>query len=96
MVKPGYRFRDGYQVPTRPTTIPAIMQTPTFALGVADARAGRAFHPDTDLWHPNDCWAYERGRAWAVLTPANVKFKRGGKITNEAIKWFMQHHNDIL
>jgi hypothetical protein len=72
------------------------METVTFALGVADARAGRGMHPDTDLWHPNDCWAYERGRAWAVLTPKNVPLKRNGEITSEAVKWYRRSSDDIL
>jgi hypothetical protein len=36
--------RPGDQVPTSWTTSPAIMRQLTFALGVADARAGRPFH----------------------------------------------------
>jgi hypothetical protein len=40
------------------------MAGPTFALGVADVRAGgRSFHPDYDQWSTNKQWAYERGRA---------------------------------
>ena len=61
-MKRGYRLRAGRQVPTRPTTIDEIMLQPTFALGVADARAGRPYHRNYDLWR--DCnlrWSYERG-----------------------------------
>jgi hypothetical protein len=76
------------QVPTVPTTISQIMSRRTFELGVADARAGRPVHHAYDLWDTNSQWNYERGRAWAVLTPASVQLKRNGKITPEAISWF--------
>ncbi|MGO8924950.1 MAG: hypothetical protein ACLQF4_18685 [Xanthobacteraceae bacterium] len=52
-MKRGYRLRDSDQVPTRLTTVTAIMAAPTFALGVADARAGRRYHRDYDLWDAN-------------------------------------------
>ena len=60
-MKVGYTRQEGDQIPTRPTTIPAIMARATFALGVSDARHGRPYHPDFDLWSGNDQWAYERG-----------------------------------
>jgi hypothetical protein len=72
------------------------MERVTFALGVADARAGRGSHPDFDLWKTNDQWSYERGRAWAVLTPRHIELKRNGRITDEAITWFARHADDIL
>jgi len=84
------------QVPTSLTTIPAIMAQPTFALGVADVRAGRGFHADFDLWQGNDQWAYERGRLWAVLTPPHIQPKRDGNITAEAISWFRRAGDLIL
>jgi hypothetical protein len=88
------RQRD--QVTTTAVAIPAIMERVTFALGVADARAGRGSHPDFDLWKTNDQWSYERGRAWAVLTPRHIKLKRNGRIRVEAITWFARHADDIL
>src|SRR5262245_2739600 len=87
-LKPGYRWREGAQVPTRPTTICQIMASPEFALGVADARAGRPYRDGYQTWRPNNQWAYERGRCWARLVPTSVVLKRNGKITDEAIKWF--------
>jgi hypothetical protein len=96
-MKGGHRRPDSDQVPTRPTTIPAIMETGTFALGVADVRAGRPFHRDADLWHPNDAWSYERGRLWATLAPRYIPLKRNGKITSEALAWYARHcDNEIL
>ena len=44
--KRGYRLRKGDQIPTRTVTIVEIMSGPSFALGVADARAGRGYHRD--------------------------------------------------
>ena len=86
---PSYRWREGAQVPTRPTTPIKIMAAPTFALGVADVRAGgRCFHPNYDQWSTNEQWAYERGRAWAVTAPRNVPLKMAGKINPDALRWF--------
>jgi len=96
MMRPGYRLREGDQVATRPTTIPAIMMQPTFVLGVSDYRNGRGFHPDADLWHHNDAWAYERGRAWAALAPPHLQLKRSGEVTQEAIALYVRHREDIL
>jgi hypothetical protein len=85
-LKPGYRLRDGDQVPTRLTTIEAIMSNPRFAQGVADVRAGRSYPIDYDLWgHTNDAWCYERGRQWAALAPRNAPLKVNGKITQRAM-----------
>jgi hypothetical protein len=81
------------QVPTSRTTIPAIMRQLTFALGVADARAGRPFHRDFDLWHGNDQWGYERGRLWAVTAPRGLPLKRDGEINPDAVRYY---HGDIL
>jgi hypothetical protein len=96
MVKPGYRLREGDQVATHPTTIPAIMMTVTFALGVSDVRSGRGFRADFDLWKGNDQWAYERGRTWGLLAPRSVPLKRNGEITAEAVSWYARHREDIL
>jgi hypothetical protein len=76
-------------VPTRLTTPIEIMARSTFALGVADVRAGRrCFHPNYDQWSTNEQWAYERGRAWAVIAPRNVQLKMSGKINPDALRWF--------
>jgi hypothetical protein len=84
-----YRWRDGDQIPTRPVTACEIMSSPTFALGVADARAGLGFRAAYETWRdPNDKWAYERGRLWAQQAPRTVALKRDGKVTDEAMRWF--------
>ena len=76
----GYRLRKGDQVPTRVVTADEIMSSPEFALGVADARAGRGYHPDYDGWaNSNRCWNYERGRQWAQIAPCTVVLKRNGQ-----------------
>jgi hypothetical protein len=50
-----YRLRPGDQVPTRLVSIREIMQRPEFALGAADARAGRGYPRNYDTWgHTND------------------------------------------
>jgi hypothetical protein len=86
--------RKGDQIPTHVTTIEEIMSSHSFALGVADVRAGRPVHRDYDKWHTNDQWNYERGRCWARLTPRHIQLKRNGKITREAIRYFSTR--DIL
>jgi hypothetical protein len=78
----------GDQVETCATTIPAIMKSVTFALGVADARAGRGYHRDYDLWDTNGEWAYERGRMWAALAPRDLSLKLNGKINPDAVPYF--------
>ena len=87
---------DGEQIPTRPASVLGIMSQPTFALGAADARAGRGTHRDYDLWDTNGQWNYERGRAWATLTPRHVQLRRAGKITSEALAWFKSFGGDII
>jgi hypothetical protein len=95
-----YRLREGDQVPTRPTTIAAIMSDPSFALGVADARAGRpprdlvaragpGLNGETYRDLVNAQWNYERGRQWAKA-PHTVPLRRGGQITPEAIRWYVR------
>jgi hypothetical protein len=92
--KSEYRLRDGDQVPTQPTTILEIMSSPAFALGVADARAGRPYCPGYDTWSDTNMkWNYERGRLWGRQAPRTVALKRNGKITDEAARWYT---DDIL
>jgi hypothetical protein len=76
------------QVPTRPTTITEIMASPKFALGVSDVRADRPFRAEYDHWDTNDQWVYERGRQWAAGAPRTVTLLRGGKVSEEAMRWF--------
>jgi hypothetical protein len=90
------RKHDGGQLPTRPVSAHWIMSQPTFGLGAADARAGRDTHRDYDLWDTNGQWNYERGRAWATLTPRHVQLRRAGKITSEALAWFKSFGEDII
>jgi hypothetical protein len=92
----GYRLCEGAQIPTRPTTIVEIMSHPSFVLGVADARAGRGYHKDYDLWTGNMQWCYERARQWAALTPKNVPLKLDGKINPNAVAWYARHRDDII
>jgi hypothetical protein len=87
---------DKEQVDTVPVTIREIMARPTFALGAADARAGRLYHNDYDLWDTNDQWAYERGRQWATLAPRGVPLRQGGKLTPEAVASFKLYDLDII
>jgi len=76
------------QIPTKTTTIDEIMASAEFALGAADARAGRDYRSAYATWGSNRQWNYERGRAWGVLAPRSVTLKRNGKITTEAKRWF--------
>ena len=72
-------------------TIAEIMSSSKFALGVADARAGRGYHPDYDKWAEGDgnaSWDYERGRRWAQIAPRTVVLKHNGRVTADAKRWF--------
>ena len=84
------------QITTHTTTILEIMSAPHFALGVADARAGRPYRDGYQTWHTNAQWNYERGRQWARLVPASVALKSNGKITREAAEWARRQFKDIL
>jgi hypothetical protein len=76
------------QEPTQPISIRTVMRNPCFAAGAADARAGLPFRADYDRWDVNDQFDYERGRAWALLTPRDVPLKRNGKLNERAVLWF--------
>jgi hypothetical protein len=86
----------GGQVPTHPATILEIMASAEFALGVADARAGRPYRDGYQAWRTNAQWNYERGRQWARLVPASVVLKHNGQITREAAEWSRRQFKDIL
>jgi hypothetical protein len=60
------RDPDREQVDTRLVSAAEIVGSPRFAIGVADLRTG--VPPRFD----DDCWAYERGRLWAVLAPPTM------------------------
>ena len=69
------------QVKTGFTTPKAIMQSADFWIGVADVRLGRPADFDE-----NDSWNYERGRQWALIAPASMPLRIGGKLNREALK----------
>ena len=75
------------QVPTKGVTVEQIMSARAFTLGAADARARLPFHQDYDRWDTNAQWNYERGRAWAILTPREIPLLRNGRVSPEALKW---------
>ena len=91
--KAGYRLRPGGQIPTRNVTFEWIMSQPTFLLGVADARVGRRYHRDYDLWDTSGQWSYERGRQWAALAPRDVPLKRNGRLNPAALQYW---HSEII
>jgi len=64
------RTRRQEQVPTGATTARAIVRSPYFAAGVDDVRRG--LPPRFDLPEADRDWAYERGRAWAILAPRDL------------------------
>jgi hypothetical protein len=84
------------QVSTFPTTAQEIMSDSGFGLGVADVRAGHAPRPDYDLWETNTQWNYERGRVWGLLAPRGIQLKRAGKVTSEAIAWYLRFQGSII
>jgi len=84
------------QVPTKSVSVKWIMSDPAFERGVRDARAGRGFPVDFDAWETNSAWSYERGRAWAQQVPASVVLKQDGRVTVEAVRWYMRLGQDIL
>jgi hypothetical protein len=85
------------QVPTQTVSARWVMEQPEFNMGVADARAGRPNRAAYDTWDDVDQqWNYERDRVWARLTPRHVPLKIKGRISPQALQWFMRHDADIL
>jgi hypothetical protein len=56
------------QVPTRSTSVSAVMKHPHFQLGVDDVRMGRPF----DCWCTDGLWAYDRGRLFGAIAPLKM------------------------
>jgi hypothetical protein len=85
------------QVATVRVTFEHIMRDPAFALGAADVRAGLPFRRQYDRWDTNTQWNYERGRAWAMLTPRHIKVRdRNGKLNADAVRWYRHSVEGIL
>jgi hypothetical protein len=84
------------QVPTKPVSVRWLMSAPAFERGVRDARAGKPYPASFNDWETNECWGYERGRQWAVRVPTSVVLKRNGRVTTEAVQWFVRLGDDIL
>jgi hypothetical protein len=78
----------GEQVETVRISVREIMTQPAFALGAADARAGRSYHANYDRWDINRQWDYERGRMWGATAPRNLALTSNGKITTAAVRHF--------
>jgi hypothetical protein len=76
------------QEPTNMVSVLTIMRRRCFALGVADARAGKVPRPDYERWDPNRQWDYERGRQWALIAPRSIPLRKGGKLNPDAVKWY--------
>jgi hypothetical protein len=81
------------QVPTEWITLASIMSSKAFTLGVADKRAGRPpreMGAGVDNAQDYDCinasWNYERGRAWAVVAPATMPLRIGGRLNPAALR----------
>jgi hypothetical protein len=73
------------QVQTYSCSAKAIMRHPNFAVGFADARAGRPFNCDIDDTH----WAYERGRLLGTIMPPSMSLRdERGKFYPEAVALF--------
>ena len=66
------------------------MTDPAFEAGARDIRAKRGLPADFDTWPTNTAWNYERGRARAQRVSASVALKRDGRVTVEAVRWFMR------
>jgi hypothetical protein len=96
MSKDKSRGREAEQVPTTGVTAEWIMKQRTFGFGVADTRAGLPPRADFDCWDGDAQWSYERGRVWGLLAPRNVQVRRAGKVTREALLWFVKLGEDIL
>jgi hypothetical protein len=63
------RDPDREQVDTVRCSAAVIVNSPYFAVGVADLRAGAP--PRFDEMQ-DEYWSYERGRQWAVLAPITM------------------------
>jgi hypothetical protein len=88
--------RSDKQIETHPVSVRWIMSDPAFERGVRDARAKRGFPADFDTWETNPAWNYERGRIWGKRVPTSVVFKRDGRVTTEAVAWYVRLGDAIL
>jgi hypothetical protein len=81
------------QVRTITVSALKIMSTREFALGVEDGRddegRGCGYPAEYDDWDVNGQWNYERGRQWALQAPSTVALTRNGRVTAEALRWFI-------
>jgi len=68
------------QTETTRVTVASIRHDPNFAAGFEDYRAGRP--PAFDTF---DCFAYERGRQFAAMTPGTCRtsWRKSSKLANE-------------
>ena len=57
---------------------------------------GDRFPVAFDKWEINTAWNYERGRIWAQRVPTSVDLKRNGRVTDDAVRWFIRVDQDIL
>jgi hypothetical protein len=71
--------RDADQVPTIRVTTAQIMSSPSFALGLSDARRGIPFD-----WRVNS-WEYERGRLFAFVAPLDLPLRIGSRLNPKAV-----------
>ena len=71
------------QVPTKNTTCSAVIRSKAFVQGFYEARIGKPLNYDAFPYDTNKQWDYERGRQFAFVFPAKIKF--GAKVSQAAI-----------
>jgi hypothetical protein len=57
-----------------------IVNSPAFARGLAEVRAGLPFNPN------DDDWDYERGRCFGFIAPLDMPLRIGGRLNPKALK----------
>jgi hypothetical protein len=103
-IKPPRRVQDlEQQVETFPISADEIMRTTAFRQGVADVRANRrprydgefiddaakvSTTPGDRMSFTNQCWNYERGRAFAILAPHSLRIIDADGLNPKAVRFF--------
>jgi len=81
----------------RPVSARDYMDHREFTWGIIDARAGRPFRKEYDLWSRAQQYYYETGRQLANVLPPGLKSRTArGKPNPRAVRILLRHKGEVL